>query len=189
MNKTALFALVGIIVIAGGAYLIIGRGGAPTSQEANVTSRSEQKSISELIASGVPQKCAFESTDETSANSGTVYVGNGAMRGDFTSPVDDKIVMSHMIIRDNKSYIWMDDTTTGFMTALNAPAPQTQTQPNSVDADQKLNYSCESWSVDASLFNLPTTVTFSDLSALTGTDTGDTDLKAIQCAACDRAPE
>ena len=170
--------------------------GTPTTDNTS----SAQQSLNELLASGRSQKCTFTDTTDGGSYTGTVYVGAGKMRTDFDSTVNGQTTKGHMLVEGQTSYTWMDGMMQGFKMSLDADAQaDASAEQQTLDPEKKADYRCDSWGVDSSIFNLPSGVTFSDLSSMmpqvptgggvqgeaTGSAGGSTDLKAMQCAACD----
>jgi hypothetical protein len=172
--------------------------------------------MKELFASGAAQKCTFEQKVGDMESTGVVYIGNGKMRGDFESKSPAGVVQSHMIIRDNANYVWSDEGGgQGMKMAMTDGEVQAQENTNqqnqAVDWNQALGYECTSWGASESVFTLPQGVEFTDLSAMmkqmpkagagkmmgaqeemmgnaeAGGSAGG--YKAMQCAACDSAPD
>ncbi|QQG41301.1 MAG: hypothetical protein HYV90_03965 [Candidatus Woesebacteria bacterium] len=132
------------------------------------------KSLKELLASGVPQKCTFASDDESGKTEGTSYIAGGKVRADFTSTLNGKTTVSHMISDNKTSYIWTDDDKNGFkMTvpdsdtkATTAPVTGEAAQASEVDLNQKSDYKCSAWIPDNSMFTPPADVKFTDFSEM-----------------------
>lgn len=118
-----------------------------------------------LLSLGYSQKCTFiDATSLTASSEGTIYVAQGRVRGDFTSVVSGKPILSHMIVLDDTSYVWTDATTGGFKMALATIEKQQAPGPNQgFDPNKKVNYSCTNWSTDVSVFALPAGIQFSDM--------------------------
>ncbi len=135
-----------------------------------------------------------------------------------TTPVV-KTVASHMITDGTEMRVWTDGEAMGFLMDISAQTdvktgdtPTTETSYESpVDLDDTdTSYNCEPWRADASLFVPPASVKFQSMADMmkgmniplgadtTGSDAGmgpgmeaggSMDLKAMQCAACDSAPD
>ena len=204
MSKTLLYWIVGLIIIVGGGwYFFMGSGGAGApSGSAQQSNSSAPTSLASLVASGVAQKCTFTDSTDAANTSGTVYVSGGKMRGDFTAVVNGATTQAHMIGDGTNMYTWVDGMTTGFKAAVNAQASVSgggQTSQQGLDAKKNLDYKCSPGGVDASMFTLPSGVTFNDLSAMmqgasvttgtgAGTGTGaSAGSSAANCAMCDQA--
>jgi hypothetical protein len=200
MNKNIIL-LIGIAIVIVG-IIVYFMSGNPLSNKISTDVLGEQLSLKDLVAMGGSQKCTIDSSNDASMSSGIVYMGSDKMRGDFTSISDGKTFNSHMIVDDSVSYVWTDEMNVGIKTSIDAMSGTAQnSESNNIDVNQKANYRCESWSPDSSLFNLPSGINFTDLSAMMGqipnTQSGDntqsgtgasTDDQAM-CAACDSVPE
>src|SRR3989344_8585871 len=97
MNQKLLWGIVIIIIllIGGGAYWYINNQpstATPSGDEA--TSSATPQSLKDLITANRPVKCDFN--DENGAE-GTVYIGNGKVRGDFTTTSAGQMMRAHMI--------------------------------------------------------------------------------------------
>ena len=89
------------------------------------------------------------------------------MRGDFTSVAAGKTILSHMIVKDNTSYMWSDAMPQGIKMSFDTVATQSDATPQSmVNPDAQVDYSCSAWDADTSMFVLPEGVTFQDMSAM-----------------------
>lgn len=170
MKKPILYIIVGVVVVVIIALLAM-RGGSDTSSETTTStggsSDGSSMSLKELFAAGGSQECEFNSDEGGVRSSGLVFVSGNRMRGDFTSEIGGKAETSHMIVDGGTSYVWTDGSSQGVkMSFANVSAQSSQ--QGSVDADKKVDYSCTSWSADASKFSVPSTVTFADLGAMMG---------------------
>ncbi len=164
-NKALVYgvALVAIVILGLGAWMVVGKGGTKDAD----TAQTQNTTLKNLIAMGGSNKCTFASSVQNSQSEGTVYITNGQMRGDFSSVAAGKTTLSHMIVKDNVSYVWSDAAPQGFKMSFDAMATQSDANPQaSVDPNAKVEYTCSSWVSDASLFALPTNITFQDMSAL-----------------------
>lgn len=191
MNKKVIWIVVAVVVvlaIAGAVVLIRKDAGQiksdGTSKGKQVPVVQKQASFKELLALSSPQKCTFGDPATTDNSFGTVYISNNKMRGDFQAAADGRTIKSHMISDGQYSYVWMDNTPTGFRMSLNAPKTEGQPNYSGVDENKQINYNCQAWLEDAGLLTVPTTVTFQDFSAIPaaakpiGSD-------PAACAACD----
>jgi hypothetical protein len=199
MNKTVLSS-VGILVLIAlfaGGYFLYSRSNSTgkiensvSNQETSSTSLSQSKSLRDMMAMSTNQECSF---NDEGGNSGVVYVGSGKVKGDFTTIANGTSTVSHMYSDGSQMYVWMDGQPTGFkfsLDSMNDISTDSKVSGN-VDVNKKLDYSCKNWSVNNSVFVLPTNITFSDFSSLMPSGVmqnqdgnGTNDMKAIQCAAC-----
>jgi hypothetical protein len=171
-----------IIVIALGLYLIMAKSKTSSENGNNVAAENspaananaaansqpaQQSSLKDLLALGTSQKCTFSDSN----TAGTFYIASGKSRGDFSSTVAGKATATHMIGDGKTSYVWIDGQKQGFKMSLEAAADQKQAnaQPNAsqgVDMNKKMNYSCEAWTADNSMFTLPSGIEFVDMSTM-----------------------
>lgn len=173
MNKN-IGILIAVIVIAGGAYLFMQNKSGDEQNKtkgdyssASTQSTEDNSSLKNLMASGKSQKCTFSSEDSGVASTGTFYVSGGKSRGDISSNVEGKATTTHMIYDNNSSYVWMDNSSTGFKMAINkddVKAAQDSSKSQGVDPNKNYKFNCSGWSTDNSMFSAPTNVEFKDFS-------------------------
>lgn len=152
--------------------------------------QNQQTSLKDLWRSGVSQKCTFADGSVT----GTTYVSDGQMKGDFSTSVNGKSTTSHMIVQGDSSYVWMDGQTQGFKVSIENISQQIgASSSGSIDLNREFNVECQSEAVESSQFILPQNVQFQDMGSINqnmtkATNSGTIDLKATQCGACDKLP-
>lgn len=175
MNKTIGYVIGGIVVVAAIVVFAMNRGqddSSSTGQEqGNMMNESSSagghKTMRQLLVSS-NQQCTFSSADDNAQSSGKVYVAGGMMRGDFESTNDGQTAKSHMVIKDETMFTWMDGMNTGFKAILKSVENNaTSTKDNSVDPNQELDFDCKGWSADSSMFDLPN-IEFMDTPSFTG---------------------
>jgi len=160
MNWKVVGGIIAAVVVIG--IIVFGMGGKSDTPSDEAMSGS----LKSLLAMEGSQKCTISSKTETSESSGEVMVANGMMRGMFTSTANGQTVVSNMIVKDNMSYVWSDTMPQGIKMAFDA-APTTGEAPEQgIDANLEYNYDCEDWSEDASTFEIPADVTFTDLATM-----------------------
>src|SRR5687768_17030789 len=96
-----------LVVVGGGAYVYTQMDGSAEVRE------SEQLSLRTLFDRD-DQKCTFKTTVDGMVSEGTLYISDGCIRGDFTSQVQGKTELSHMIATKDEMRIWQHEQTTGF---------------------------------------------------------------------------
>jgi len=162
----------------------------------NQSAAQGQSSFKDLIAMGKPQKCSAWFTAKDVTSTGTIYLASQQMRGDFTAQVQGKTMQTHMIVKNQTVYTWVEGmgTTIGFQTSLHTSSSTSNTtQSRSVDVNQKVSYNCEAWTEDDSVFALPAGVTFTSTAAITPngaagkSESSATSSKSSQCSTCDNA--
>lgn len=182
MNTKIIALVVAVIVIAGGVYWFMPKtqtGVTPNDKSAMNSEVKDSKSNSEpatkasslkdLLALGTSQKCTFSNE----GSEGTFYVSKGQSRGDFSSNAGGTTTKGHMISDGKTSYVWMDSQPKGFKMSLEA-AQKAQAESNykapapsaGIDYNKNMNYSCQSWSADDSMFAVPTNIEFTDMAAM-----------------------
>lgn len=174
MNTKIVTAVIAVIILLGlGWFLFAGKNTKPQTQSTTTSSsptvaQSAAQNLLDLLAAGKTQKCDFsyKAADGASTN-GTVYITAAKMRGNITTTSKDNKVTKIYMIRDgNTSYVW-GDSFPGVKMTLTADQLKTNSTTNQYfNTQQKTDYKCESWSVDNSMFTVPTNVKFTDVSAL-----------------------
>lgn len=166
-----------VVVILGGAYFLFSKPAAPAQNAAQGNQAAGQNtgqaasgngaftgSLADLVGRGGDWKCTFGAQGNGYSSTGTTYVSGGKMRSDFSSKIQqvNQTVDSHMIQDGGFVYVWTSLAKQGFKAkaTLGTKDASTQFQAQGVNIDQKYNYNCAPWTVDASLFVLPKEVTF-----------------------------
>lgn len=189
-NLIIIGGLVLLTLLGIGAYLTVGnRGASPessvnqqTSTETNTSTQAQ--SLEDFLTMTDDQQCTF--TDATSETSGTIYVSNQQLRGDFVTNSDgmevSDEVSAHVIANSQDVYLWMDGVEEGYKTSLSSISEASADLPISdfINPDENVDYQCTPWTADTSKFELPD-MEFNDLSALLNNSEGN----SLQCAACD----
>jgi len=171
MNKNV--AIVGgiliLIIVGFFAYSAMKKPSQPinkvvTSENKPATSNSQttaQGTLKSLLTSGKSQKCTYSYDHQSTAVTGTIYVANGKMRGDFVSTSGQSKVAGHMIIDGGYFYVWTDLSNNGIKMAVNQEQP-TNAPVNSQtpDINQAFAYTCQGWAGDDTLFTLPSGISF-----------------------------
>ena len=169
-----IIGIIAVIVIGGAAFAYMQFANKSTQPQESVSITQEKasqsastqtrNSIKSLLGVGRNATCKISYPDGTT--SGTIYVADNKIRGDFnlTTP-DNKQMESHMIQDGQFSYFWTG--TTG--TKIKIDTSTTQTSPaagqqQGTDFDKEVDMDCSSGSIDSSKFTLPADVKFTDLS-------------------------
>jgi len=161
MNKIVIVVV--ILLLGVGGYYFYSKmktGGIPGGPQVS----SGQMSLKDLVASGLPQKCTFVSTDESGKTEGTSYVSGGKVRADSTLTAGGKATTSHIISDGKTGYIWTEGEANGFMMTV-GESESTETS-SEADLSQKADYNCSTWLPDNSLFTPPSDVKFTDFSQM-----------------------
>lgn len=167
-----------------------------TNEEGN-SNKTRKTSLKALLSSTDLQKCSYSYDVSGITSSAVIYLGKGKMRVDSNVKTGGRTMKHNMIIVDETSYIWGDELPQGIkMSVTGMLQPQSNTnQSQSIDMTNEIDYSCEPWSFDESLFKLPSGIKFMDMSQMmkqitpsAGAPTG-TEGNTSQCAACISLPE
>lgn len=144
-------------------------GGATASTSVSV---GTEGTLKDLFAIKTPQVCTITLTGgDFSGGAGKVYISGGNMRSDYTTTISGKTYGTHIVVKGDVSYTWIDGMNTGFKTAVNKTAPPVKADVKAVaktqapDMDQKVKYTCATWTPDATKFDLPS-VQFTDMSTV-----------------------
>ncbi len=145
-----------------------------SSMDSDKGSSNMSGSIFDLIKSGDNLVCTFNTTTETGEVDGTTYISNNKMRGDFVIR-DGSLNMTSSTISDGEwLYSWSSAIPQGMKIKLDQFADEDSTNPDSPVSNenpdqtpldglkQDYEYDCDSWSVDASKFEVPSDITFVD---------------------------
>jgi hypothetical protein len=171
-NKTLIYGIA-VVVLLGIAWFAFRNGTFGGQQATVVTSQNGDAPVTlkDLLARGGTQICTFNNSTNGVNTSGTVYIQNGKLRGDFTTQNNGQNIAGHMVVDNNTSFFWTDLTAQGFKVPFNslanAPTGHVASQ-SSLDTNLPMQYSCKQWSADSSVFNLPKNVVFTDLSGAGG---------------------
>ena len=135
-----------------------------------------QGTMKSLITAGKSEVCTYTNGINDTTVNGTMYVSGGKMRGDFTAVNVGKNekVNSHMIVTDAQTaYAWTDLTNRGMKISLTTTtATSAAANSGSPDLNKQVQFSCQAWTPDSSLFVTPSNVTFYSIDTSTA------------CAAC-----
>lgn len=192
MNRTVLTmgAIILIVLLGLGIYWNVSKREAnpqPTAEEQGGEQVAVQsQTLEEFIQQSNNQQCNF--VDMESETTGTIYVSNGQLRGDFTTNSDGiqvtDEVSAHVIANSQDVYFWMDGVEEGYKTSFESVSEVSEDLPLSdiVNPESSAEYECSPWTADSSMFELPD-IEFNDLTELIENVGGEGN--ALQCAACD----
>jgi len=172
MNKTVLYAIIGLVVVAAGggaAYFLI-HSNTPLVAElpavpggtisAGPTTRVRNASLGDLIDLGVqtPQLCATVA-GALPDRSAQVAVADGKLRAD-TAPIKKSDGgTSHLILNGTDAYAWSDNAKYGFKMSQGAAG----TTSSSLGANERADYDCTPTTFQGKPFSPPTDVIFGNL--------------------------
>ena len=147
----------------------------PASQLEDVAGEAMQGSgsLRALLARTRPLECAITyQADSMTEVTGTYFVSDGRLRGDFVTKYDDMEIVSHMIMADQVFYTWSEvmGERYGMRIDLHQVQLGAEGQPDTrepVPLDAVVVYDCRAWpNVDASVFAPPGDILWQDYSAI-----------------------
>jgi hypothetical protein len=145
-----LLVVVGMLVTANKGKTIVLQPQQASQQVASQSGNTQSTgtgTIKDLMNLTSAKVCQISNAN----GSGTLYAGNHQLR--FNSST------SHMQMDTQNIYVWSDTGTVGYKLP-NIVATSSATQNKLADLNQSYNYSCKDWTVDASVFAIPTSVKF-----------------------------
>lgn len=168
-TKTLIGLLVAVVVVGGGVWYFSSQNAVAPSEEGATGVFETQDAaegtgtLAELMMRTGSYRCTVNvATDgETGAaqTAGTVYIGGGKMRGDFTTNTTGMQIASHMMSMDGYVYTWSDMMPQGMKMMITTDGSSSGTQ-GAVDASASVDYHCAPWAIEADRFTLPSNITF-----------------------------
>lgn len=114
-------------------------------------------------------KCTVHQSVANTDSTGTVYVANKMISGQFTTMYNGQKIDTSFIMRDGYSYGWTSMMPTmGYKVKVDTDTQVANTNAAasgsySFNAQQIGDYNCEIWTTDESKFAVPSSVTFKAL--------------------------
>lgn len=167
--KTLIAFVIAAGVIVGG-YFIVKNNPTPASTDTEtITTDTSSKpqgkkmAFSQLVAQGDSYKCTVHQYVNDTDTVGTAYISDKKVRGEFSTDYQGKKMESHVLIDGTYAYMWSNMMPTGFKTKVTIDANGTQSATAgtySFNYDQVGDYDCQPWKADASMFVVPTSISF-----------------------------
>lgn len=121
----------------------------------------------DLLNKGEPLYCRHQMSNEEFEISSKYYFDseNQRMRSDSEAYAKDEDLTynSSFIIKDGWAYMWNDLM---IMDGMKFYLDETEAESESLDLEEELEFICQTWQVDSSIFELPDDINFSDMSEL-----------------------
>lgn len=197
--------VIGVVVALGAlGVFVMSRNSSTATPENNSNSASDintnengentPTSLRSLMSFAENQQCSF--ADSETESEGNVYVSGGNMRGDFTTISDNTTAGSHVIVRGDNLYLWMDSSEDGFRTSITEIEEATseigkyaRDAGSALNLDQEVDYECSPWAADNTMFEVPTNVNFQDFGAMMQDAIGESKEELnVSCDVCDNLP-
>jgi len=158
------------IVIAIFSYFMFGKSSqsptGPTEVGTNTQSGESMSkgTIKSLFSGGKNQTCNIKYPEDQQMGQGTVYVSGEKFRGEFTTVAEGKTMDYNMIQDGGYMYSWSSASPQGTKMQI-SELEKANASPTSgqVDLDSEVDLNCSGWSVDESKFQVPTNITFTDI--------------------------
>ncbi len=118
-------------------------------------------------------QCTVHESMTDVENTGTVYIADGKVRGEFETVAEGKPVKTSLLVKDGYQYVWSSSMKTGIKINTDATT-QSKAQSDGVyswDSARIGDYDCKAWTTDPTTFDLPAGMTFTDFSAMMKTST------------------
>lgn len=170
MSKTLISLVILGAVLVGGYFIISGKKADNMEAVKNETANEDQvadtsgkkMAFSEFIKTGGSYKCDVKQSMSDFENSGTVYINETNIRGDFSTVAEGRTINTTFISRDGYSYTWSSALPDmGFKMKIKTDASASADSENySWNAEQIGDYNCEAWVGDESKFAIPTNINF-----------------------------
>jgi hypothetical protein len=195
-NKQSVVGLIAaavIIVGAGMVYLYDKAKPAPQPNKTVSVKVTPGKStvagtIVDVLKTTDNKKCAFTTQNKTK---GTFYLTSEKAYGTLIATNSGSADTTYVIKDQNNFYIWGSSLPTGIRISMSLSDISKNLHSNpyasSFDVNQKVDYSCSSWTPDQSLFNPPTNIKFTNIGATTlptGTLLPKSTNPSSQCSLC-----
>jgi hypothetical protein len=195
-NKQSVVGLIAAAVIITGAGFVYLYDKAKPAPEPNRTvaekitpaKSSVAGTIADVLNTKENKQCNFETSDNAS---GKFYLANDKVYGTLTASESGQNDVTYVIKDHDNFYIWGGSLPSGIRISMSLSDLSKNLNNNpyasSFDVNQKVEYSCKSWTPDESVFTPPTDIKFTDINA-TSLPTGTAQPKSVnptdQCSLC-----
>lgn len=177
-----IIAIVAVLAVAGGGYAVWKSKGAERANDKAIENANENSAVkgedstnpsgkkmafSSFIKQGGSYKCTVHQNVAGSDADGIVYLDDGRIRADYTVSYNGTTMTGSSVIKDGYAYTWTSLTPTGFKIAVKDDMKNGDISASSGSyswsADQIGDYDCVAWKADASLFTIPSNITFQEM--------------------------
>lgn len=176
-SSKIIMGIVAVLLIAGIAWGVASRNGDETTDDTDDEGGEDSSfsgNIFDLVGRGGEQKCTWSVSADGYEGTGTVYVDNGKFASEMTGSSNGTTFSAHTISDGEFMYSWTDMAPFGMKMSLTkakemsaqaaAEVEATGGTPDKAagDVSAAYDYDCDSWNADASVFVVPTDITFSE---------------------------
>jgi len=204
MNKIVI-AIIAIVVVAAGAFFFLRSGSSETNQTQDTSEMVNESgnmvsgTFMDLLALGQNYQCTFQTVDgDGNETSGVVYTANGGelLRGEFQINSTDGSFYDAHILRDGTyNYLWSSQQAQGFKTEISATEGLFGSDNESegetdygIDDNATVDFDCDSWRVDNSMFVPPSNIEFADFTQMMTEVQESLEQSGLDCSICDQVP-
>jgi hypothetical protein len=134
-----------------------------TTEPSKVPTSGKKVAFSEFIKQGGSYSCTVSQTTAEATSQGKVFISGDKVRGEFTTTVNGQTMTMSFLALDGYTYTWTSMMPTmGYKIKSNAQvgANSDAAMASAWNASSVGDYNCEAWSVDATKFEVPSSVTF-----------------------------
>ncbi len=180
MSQTnAILATLGILLVIIAGYFLVRPAVVSTngdeaaqaesvSQSTQATSSDSRKmAFMDFMKRGGSYKCSITQSIGGMDTKGTMYMHKGMVRGEYGAKIQGADIDTTLVVRDGYTYTWSSMAPNmGFrMKAVGATVDKNvpTTEMSGFDASQIGDYDCEPWSGNTTTFDLPKSITFTDI--------------------------
>ena len=169
----------------------------PANKPADNAANDFNGTLTDLMATAVPSKCNAEFVIDGKTQKQMIYFDGKNLRSEMVMDMGGIENNVFVLVKDGWEYVWSKNSAadvapmamkmkfSGFEPQKNPEAPPAQ--GGAMDANQKMNFSCTPWAVDASLFELPAGIEFHDFTAAVQESLANSPQSI--CDACDLIPD
>ncbi len=186
-KKTLIIILICLGIFVGGLYLLQSMQNPEqnqnsetenvseeiSDQENNVQPNSKKMAFSQFVKQKGSYKCEVDQyldSGYSQKTTGTVFLSDGKIRGDFDIAVQGMNLKTSLIVKDDFTYTWTSMSPVGRKMKVDAEG-ETGASNGVVDNggsyswnDQLIgDYNCVDWNVDNSVFELPAGIQFQEV--------------------------
>ncbi|HFC11044.1 MAG TPA: hypothetical protein ENJ75_02555 [Candidatus Kaiserbacteria bacterium] len=118
-------------------------------------------SLLSLFKYGESLVCTVKTTSAYTKRSGTVYIADRELSGDFSSYVNGELTDTKMVDNGSHIYVWSKNSTNG----VTVPAPLLSggsaiISAGGISLSEDVGYRCNLWKKESSQFAVPSNITF-----------------------------
>ena len=176
-QSNAIWAMLAVLVLIMGGYFLVKP--APSNGIDNLknesmplftkatSSNSKKMAFMDFMKQGGSYKCSITQKIGDMDTKGTMYMHNGMVRGEYNAKIQGTEVDSTLVVRDGYTYTWSSMAPNmGFkIKSLNESVDKSTPtgELGGFDSTQIGDYDCQPWRGDSAAFDLPKSITFTDI--------------------------